>query len=78
MMLLGPSLYHVEYTSYTTFGTLGRGGGEVDMKIYFFLFLIYMYLRSIFVFIKQYCDSMGYSSIFAENYELYLKLIYVE
>ena len=58
--------------SYMTFGTWGRG-----MKVtqnYFFQVLTY--LCSVLIFIKQYSDSMCFSSILAENYESYL--IYVK
>ena len=47
--------------SYTTFGTWGRG-----MKVTRYQNVILLtYLRSVLIFIKQYSDSMSFSSIFS-------------
>ena len=40
------------------------------------LFFLLPYLRSVLIFIKQYSDSMCFSSILAEKYESYI--IYVK
>ena len=55
--------------SYTNIGTW-EGGWRWHEIIIFFLLLTYW--RSVFIFIKQYSDSMCFSSILAENYESYL------